>query len=48
MAIKGVIIGDLKARIALRMSLSYQSQWILFRMKMEIPLSEEHRISPLK
>lgn len=47
MTIKGVIVGDIEAMMALRMSLSYLIQWVLLNSVVEVPMGLGHDDMPL-
>lgn len=46
MAMRGVIVGDVEARMALKMSLSCRNQWVLIKSAEEVPSEEGHTVAP--
>jgi hypothetical protein len=43
---RGVMVGDVEARMALKMSLSYRTQWVLIKSAEEVPSEEGHKAAP--
>jgi hypothetical protein len=37
------MVGDMEAKMSLRISLSCLTQWVLFKAVVEVPTGEEHR-----
>ena len=46
-AMRGVIEVEVETRIALRINLSCQTQWVIFKVDWEVPSDEGHNERPM-